>query len=68
MTKAVYENLDLLAKKHPAIPYRSIESAVSWLPIPLHPGALRYYREAGLEIPKEIVLKEKASGLSGRLL
>jgi len=57
MTKAVYENLDFLGKKHPVTRSMSIESAVSGLPIPLHPGALRYYREAGLEIPEEIILK-----------
>ena len=29
----------------------SLDVAIAGLPLPLHPGALRYYEEAGLTIP-----------------
>lgn len=48
MTKAMFENLDLLAQTHPAASGIDREAAAARTPIPLHPGAERYYREAGL--------------------
>jgi len=47
MTKAVFENLADLHKVHPSASSISLESAVTDL-IPLHPGAERYYKEAGI--------------------
>jgi hypothetical protein len=29
----------------------SLDAAIAGLPLPLHPGAIRYYEEAGDEIP-----------------
>lgn len=48
MTKQLFENLDEMVAAHAAA--RAIEAAqgAQGLPIPLHPGAERYYREAGL--------------------
>ena len=51
ITKAIYENLDFLRAIHKATTAMSLEKAVAGLPFPLHPGAARYYREQGLEIP-----------------
>lgn len=48
MTKTLFENLDTLVAAHAAARDISLENALSGLPIPLHPGAERYYREAGL--------------------
>ena len=42
-----------------------------WLTIPLHPGALRYYREAGVpgieEFAKSVEIKQHATRLIGRV-
>lgn len=45
MTKLLFENLDRLADAHPAAKDIRLERATSGLPIPLHPGAERFYRE-----------------------
>jgi TRAP transporter TAXI family solute receptor len=48
MTRAMFEHLDQLVAAHVAARDISRESAAHDLPIPLHPGATRYYKEAGL--------------------
>lgn len=48
MTKAMFENLDQLVAAHAAAKTIKLEHAVAAMPIPLHPGARRYYREVGL--------------------
>jgi uncharacterized protein len=35
----------------------ALEKALTGLPLPLHPGAARYYKEAGLEIPARLIAK-----------
>ncbi|WP_040486312.1 TAXI family TRAP transporter solute-binding subunit [Lutibaculum baratangense] len=47
MTKAIFENLDQLKAAHAAANAISIETAAEGAPVPLHPGAERYYKEAG---------------------
>ena len=47
-TKTVMENLDHMAGVHPAWKRVSKESILGGFQAPLHPGALRYYREAGV--------------------
>ncbi len=48
-TKAVYSQagLDYLAQVHPAGGGITLEGAAAFQPIPLHPGAERFYREVG---------------------
>ena len=48
MTKAMYDNMDGLVAAHTAAKGIVKKDAVGGLPIPLHPGAEKYYREAGL--------------------
>lgn len=48
MTKLMFENLDRLKASHAAAGGINPEAAVMGLTIPLHPGAERYYKEAGL--------------------
>ncbi|WP_420394608.1 TAXI family TRAP transporter solute-binding subunit [Acuticoccus sp.] len=48
MTKALFENLDELKTAHPAAASIDPATATTDLPVPLHPGAERYYKEAGL--------------------
>lgn len=50
MTKQMFENLPRLATSHSAAKDISLENATKNLPIPLHPGAERYYKEKGLQL------------------
>ena len=48
MTKSMFENLDQLHAAHAAAKTIRKEDAAKGSPVPLHPGAERYYREVGL--------------------
>ncbi len=48
MTKSLFDHLDQLVQTHPAAKDIDVAKAPFGLPIPLHPGAERYYREIGL--------------------
>jgi TRAP transporter TAXI family solute receptor len=48
MTKLLFENLDRLGAAHAAAKAIDPGKALEGMPVPLHPGAERYYREAGL--------------------
>jgi hypothetical protein len=48
MTKLIYENLPELANAHAAGKGIKLEAAATGSPAPLHPGALRYYKEKGI--------------------
>ncbi|WP_112324427.1 TAXI family TRAP transporter solute-binding subunit [Oceanibium sediminis] len=48
MTKAIFESLDRLAGVHPAFAEVSADTILNGFGSPLHPGALRYYREIGV--------------------
>lgn len=48
MTKLMFDNLGRLATAHSAAKEIKLETATRNLPIPLHPGAERFYREAGV--------------------
>lgn len=54
ITKTVYENLPFLQAIHPATKAMAIENAIAGIPLPLHPGAIRYYEEVGIEIPDRL--------------
>ena len=54
ITKTIYENLPFLQAIHPATNAMAIEAAIAGLPMPLHPGAIRYYEEVGIEIPDRL--------------
>ena len=55
ITKTIYENLPFLNNIHKATKAMDLDRAVSGLPVPLHPGALKYYREKGIEIPESLI-------------
>ena len=55
ITKAIYENLPLLHGVHKATMAMSLERATLGLPAPLHPGAVRYYKEQGMDIPSHLL-------------
>src|SRR5665213_2306433 len=48
MTRLVFESLPELANSHVAGKDIRLENAAIGSPVPLHPGAIRYYREKGL--------------------
>jgi TRAP transporter TAXI family solute receptor len=48
MTKSMYENLDMLVAAHAAAKSIKLADALKGMPVPLHPGAERYYKEKGL--------------------
>jgi uncharacterized protein len=48
MTKAIFENLDTLTAAHSAAREITLANAAKPGPIPLHPGAERFFKEKGL--------------------
>jgi TRAP transporter TAXI family solute receptor len=48
MTKSIFENLDTLAAAHSAGKEVKLENAAKNPPVPLHPGAEKFYREKGV--------------------
>ena len=48
MTKLLFENLEKMAASHAAAKDIDVNKALDGMPIPLHPGAERYYREVGV--------------------
>ena len=57
MTKAIFESLDDLAGVHPAFGRVSKETVLNGFGAPLHPGALKYYREIGVPGIEEFVVR-----------
>ncbi|WP_142846675.1 TAXI family TRAP transporter solute-binding subunit [Telmatospirillum sp. J64-1] len=58
IVKAVFENHDRLVKTHASARDTVPENIVHNTVLPLHPGAVRYYREAGIEIPEGLLPPE----------
>jgi uncharacterized protein len=54
----IYDNLPELHRMHRATREMSLGRALRGLPVPLHPGAVRFYREAGLDIPAALLPPE----------
>ena len=48
MTKVFYEQLDTLKSTHNAAKTIELANALKGMPVPVHPGAERYYKEVGL--------------------
>jgi len=55
ITKALWHegNRHILDQGHPMGQKIRLETALQGVVVPLHPGAERYYREAGMQIPEE---------------
>ena len=54
ITRVLYEHVDELIAVHPAANDTTIEFSLGSTPIPMHPGALRYYEETGADIPDSL--------------
>ena len=61
ITKVIWENLATLQEIHGATRDMRMDIAVQGLGAPLHAGALRYYREVGVEIPERLILDEPST-------
>ncbi len=48
MTKALWTGLDQLVAAHSAAKAIELKHALDGMPVPLHPGAEKYYKEVGL--------------------
>lgn len=57
LTKTIYENLPFLQAIHKATKAMDVKKAMAGLPVALHPGAARYYKEVGLDIPERLMAK-----------
>ncbi|MGI9434888.1 MAG: TAXI family TRAP transporter solute-binding subunit [Geminicoccaceae bacterium] len=49
--KTIFDNLPALHEMHKATKGIDLENALVGLPMPIHPGALRYYKEVGINVP-----------------
>jgi len=47
MTKAIFDNLETLQRSHSSAALISLDRIRNGMPIPLHPGAERYFRQKG---------------------
>ena len=48
ITKALWTNLDQLTAAHSAAKALDRKRALEGMPVPLHPGAEKYYKEVGV--------------------
>jgi len=55
ITKAIFENLPFLNNIHAATREISLADSLGGYPFPLHPGAIRYYREKGMTVPASLL-------------
>ncbi|PSL47012.1 hypothetical protein B0H94_105167 [Salsuginibacillus halophilus] len=58
MVKAYHENQDTMIDTHAAAEEADIEAITENEDLPMHPGALRYYEEEGVELPDEVYPEE----------
>ena len=54
ITRTIFDHLSFLQGVHSATESMSLDEAMTGLPLPLHPGAARYYREQGMQIPEHM--------------
>ena len=52
ITKSIYDNTDKLANAHAAGKAVTAENAIKGMTIPLHRGAVKYFKEKGLNVPE----------------
>ena len=54
ITRAMFENIAELQAVHPAANETTIAFTLEATPVPLHPGAIRYFEETGATIPDRL--------------
>ncbi|PWW28864.1 hypothetical protein DFO73_105100 [Cytobacillus oceanisediminis] len=58
LTKTLYENLDEMYEVHSSAKEMTLETALDGVSVPLHAGAYKYFKEAGLDIPENLIPPE----------
>lgn len=54
ITSAMFTNIADLQAVHPAANQTTVEFTLSATPVPLHPGAIRYFEEVGATVPDRL--------------
>lgn len=54
ITRVLFEHTQEIAAVHPAANQTTVAFSIASTTIPLHPGALRYYEETGIDIPERL--------------
>jgi TRAP transporter TAXI family solute receptor len=54
ITRALFQQIEQLRAVHPAARQTTVEFTLETLPVPLHPGAIRYYEEIGAQVPDHL--------------
>lgn len=54
VAKAMFENIADMQAIHPAANQTTVELTLAATPVPLHPGAIRYFEEIGETIPDDL--------------
>lgn len=49
VTREIFENLEVFKQLHPAYEYLTRESMLEGMSAPIHPGAMKYYKEVGMK-------------------
>lgn len=57
LTKTFYEKSAEIAAAHAAGKYIKLEKAIDGITTPLHPGAIKYFKEKGVKIPDNLIPK-----------
>jgi len=55
LVKGIYDHHDKLVAAHKAASYTTLDSAMGGMTIPLHPGAIQYFQEQGVEVPEKLI-------------
>lgn len=56
LLKGIWGNSDEWVNSHPAVKkYTTLKDALKGLSIPLHPGAVKFYKEQGLNVPQALI-------------
>ncbi len=59
LVKTMYDNLSTIKIAHKALDYLTFDGAIQGLPpVPLHKGALRFYKEKGVQVPANLIPPE----------
>ena len=54
MTKVVWTHFDEVVEIAPFLEVIDTKKVLGGIPVPLHPGAYKYFEEAGFEIPDKL--------------
>ena len=56
--KAMYDHIDIVEATWPAMAKGMSYENIDLLGVPLHPGAIKYYKEVGVDIPEKLLASE----------